>query len=165
MLRLKLFTFLLISLGASAQGDWHDLYKKASYSEVIEACDAIIPDDSADCEIGCFNYSGMMDMKFKTLVTYEDSVDVISGKRAEFLKHWLNAYWPGGEYSETFQHDMFVKYNNHGFWVFVQEPTLPFYSEELEKGDEMYLYLLFAGTLVINNEEQYIFVANDFEKK
>lgn len=161
---LPLFLGFMISSTAIAQNeDWHDAYQLGTYDEVLDICKSYIPDDSADCEIACYNYVGRFDLKFKVLFTYEDSVASCSGKTADFIGHWTKTYWPNGEFSETFVHSVKVSYKGKNFWFPVQEPTFPYYQEELAAGDEVYLYLMFAGTLVVADETHYIFVANDFE--
>lgn len=163
---LLLFLGLMLSAMAFSQDkDWHDAYQLSSFDEVLEICKSHIPNDSAECAVACYNYVGRFDLKFKVPFVYEDSTVICSGRTHDFIGYWTKTFWPSGEFSEMFIHSTLVSYEGEKLWFPVQEPTFPFYGEELQLGDEVYLFLMFAGTVVVNDQTEYVFVANDFEKK
>ncbi|XOV68461.1 MAG: hypothetical protein ACFHU9_04640 [Fluviicola sp.] len=164
MKNLLLLLLINVSTTTIAQEDWHDAYVEASYDDVLAFVEQLMPNDTNECPVVCMNFVGLFDQKFKVPFTYK--AEIIDGdtNRLNYINRWTSTYWPGGQFDDTFMQEVKVSHKGKDMYFFVQEPTRPFYSKELRKNDLLYLYLMFVGTLKIGDNEQYIFVANDFEK-
>lgn len=148
-----------------AQEDWTSTYEELIYDEVIERCDSYLPNDSVECLNICVGFVGRFDLKFKVALEYKGKATKIEENRAYFIDKWVRTYWPTGEFNDMFQHEIQFSYDDLPLTIIVQEPTLKYYSKELKKDDSVYLYLMFAGILTVDGVTEYIFVANEFEKK
>lgn len=154
-----------MSLISSAQEeDWHDNYTQIDFSELLEIAESVMGEEAKECESTCYNFSGLFNMKYKVEFQFMDSVSSSNLIKRKYIDNWVRTYLSGTQ-NEMFFREIQFAHEGKNYWFFVQEPTFPYYQEELAKGDSVYLYLMFAGTLIVNNEIEYIFVANDFEKK
>jgi hypothetical protein len=145
------------------QEDWHDKYKLSTIDNAISASNSTMPQESNDCIKPCYNYYGLFDLKFKVEMKYLDSIMLTSQTRKTYIDSWIKTYQPNSN-KNMFIHEILFSSGGKKYWIFVQEPTVSFYKEELKKNDGVYLYLMFIGTIVINKETEYIYVANDFQK-
>lgn len=158
-------SLILTTYSFSQNDEWQNSYKLLSYDKTLEICKSYLPNDSTDCSKSCYNFVGIFDLKFKVPFIYEGSISEVAGNKSLYIDRWAKTYWPAGQYNELFKHLILVSNKKEKISVFVQEPTLEYYPMELKKGDKVYLYLMFVGTLVTNNVTELIFVANDFEKR
>ena len=163
-LKLILISFLTISSTGFTQGDWQDNYPKIDFSKLLDMAESTLGEDAKECENICYNYYGLFDMKYKVEFRYMDSISSENTVKKKFIDNWMKTYQSSAK-NEMFLREILFTYKGTNYWFLVQEPTLPYYAEELDKGDAVFLYLLFVGTFVVDNEIEYVFVANDFEKK
>ncbi len=155
--------FILVMQLSYAQQDWHDLYPKSALSDVISYVKSNMPNDSVDCKT-CYNFYGTFDVKYKVEMKYLDSMRVADDTHKKYLDLWTKTYM-GLDSNDLFIRELKFGNGKEQYWVAVQEPTYPYYPDELREGDKVYLYVLFLGTLIVDNKEYLMFVANDFEKK
>lgn len=147
-----------------AQEDWTDNYRSISFADLLDTCSTTIPNDSVDCSKVCYNYCGLFDLKFKVEFEYLKSTTTANDTRKTYIDQWFKGYWQDKP-NDMFIHEILFSNNGEKRWFFVQEPTLKYYNEELKKGDKVYLYLMFVGTLVVENKTEYMFVVNEFQAK
>ncbi len=82
---------------------------------------------------------------FRVRVIYADSLRPIEVDKATVLQHSYKAFSMGINAEELYRHEMCVWERGREYWIPVQEPLLVSFSEELERGDEVDLYITCVG--------------------
>lgn len=163
-MKLLLAVCLLFSSVAIAQSsDWQDSYPRIELPELITLCENSMGEEALTCETTCLNFYGLMDIKYEVEFIYMDSINDLVGIKKRYIDDWIKVYL-GDRYKDMFQHEILFSNDSINYRIAVQEPTLPYYGDELKKGDSVYLYLLYVGTLIENDVLEHVFVANDFLK-
>lgn len=156
---------LLLGINCSAQTtDWQDTYESIEYDDAVARCEALMGEDAKVCETTCYNYCGKNDLKFESEFIYLGSESELDSTKLKFIDNWIKAYFNKSS-ADLYKHDILFSNNGNHYRIAVQEPTLEYYKDELKKKDRVYLYIMYAGTIVKNNMVEHVFVANDFLKK
>ncbi len=163
-MKLLLAVFSLFSSVALSQsGDWQDSYPRMEFTDLLTLCENSMGEEALTCETTCLNFYGLMDLKYEVEFTYKGASSELTGTKKRYIDDWINVYL-GDRYKDMFQHEILFSNDSVDYRIAVQEPTFPYYSDELKNGDSVYLYLLYVGTLIKEDVLEHVFVANDFLK-
>jgi len=94
---------------------------------------------------------------------YLDSIRDINEIGRNFIEEWVSMLG-FNSFKNIFKHEMLFSSNGKMYWLYVQEPTISYYKQELKIYDSVYIYSSYAGSIKIKDDLSYIFTANDFQK-
>lgn len=151
------------NIAIAQSGDWQDSYPSMDFGDLLSHCQEIMGPDIQTCESTCLSFYGLLDVKYEVAFTYQGDAAELRSTKRRYLDDWIKTYL-GDRYKDMFQHEITFSHDSVNYRIAVQEATLPYYSKELKKGDSVFLYLAFVGTIVEDGSLEYIFVANDFLK-
>ena len=100
-------------------------------------------------------------------VTYTGRSRSISPKRKELIKHWLTTYYGlerREEYVKLFDTEFLFTETLVEYWLPIQSPLIQPLQEELKKGDEVTLYVVWLGSRKESGKVDWVFLVNEFAK-
>jgi hypothetical protein len=110
------------------------------------------------------NYTGLFGEKYKIQMRFEGVIQSLDNKDREFMNGWVRSFQLPANYSTLFSHKILCSRNEKRHWIFVQNQSVEYYRNELSRRDNVYLYVMFLGSIITNGEKRYVVVANEFRK-
>ena len=99
-------------------------------------------------------------------VTYTGQSRALSAKKREVIATWLKTYGPKNpEYSHLFETELLFTEGKEEYWLPVQAQVIPYFEQELQKGENVNLYLVWVGARRDSGKIEHVFLVNEFEKK
>jgi len=100
-------------------------------------------------------------------VTYTGRSRSIPPKRKELIKDWLTVTYPDrrDEYFKLWDTEFLFTETLIEYWLPVQSPLIQALQEELRKGDDVTLFVAWAGARKESGKVDWVFLVNEFEKE
>ena len=153
-----IFLYLLLcTLSVFSQDSWDVNYR---YTTI----DQIIRDIGTGLTTVENNYTGLFGEKYKIQMRFEGVIQSLDNKDREFMNGWVRSFQLPANYSTLFSHKILCSRNEKRHWIFVQNQSVEYYRNELSRRDNVYLYVMFLGSIITNGEKRYVVVANEFRK-
>ena len=105
---------------------------------------------------------------FPSLVTvkYTGKSRTLSAKKKEVIAAWLKVYGPKNpEYLHLFDTEILFTEGRAAYWLPVQVQMVPFFEQELQKGENVHLYLVWVGGRKDSGKIERVFLVNEFKKE
>jgi hypothetical protein len=159
--RLSYFALIFITIVscglAYGQNSW-DSYKPRTLAEIIKLnsdpetlkkVDVIIPGDLFPSQVK---------------VTYTGASRKISAARKDFINIWEKSHALTPELKGLFDDELLFIEGSVEHWLPVQKQVIPYFEKELQKGEQVTLFTVWAGAKKIEGKWNWIFFVNEFEK-
>ena len=101
---------------------------------------------------------------YRVKVIYLDEYRKISDDKKLLITSWGRSVQIDEKFINVFGHEMLFKYGSTLFWFPIQNQLVPYFKRELKKGDAVNLYTMFVGTLWEDDQMQWVFIVNEFQK-
>jgi len=99
-------------------------------------------------------------------VRYTGESRALSAKKKEVIVAWLKVYGPKNpEYRDLFDNELLFTEGKEEYWLPVQAQVIPFFEKELQKGENVNLYLVWVGGRKNSGKIEHVFLVNEFEKE
>lgn len=69
----------------------------------------------------------------------------------------------GNEIVDLFETELLFKENGVEYWLPVQKQVIPYFAQELKKGDQVTLFLIWIGAYKNAGSWDWVFLVNEFE--
>lgn len=166
-----IFFVWLILLSVSqtfAQNNW-DAYQPRTLKEItttiaeksFKSPDVHIRDEKKDISI-ILSYNSYQS---RVKAIYSGTSRKVSDKRKELISIWLKTLGKPKEYLDLFETEYLFIEEKAEYWLPVQKPLISFFGEELKKGDEVTLFVVWLGARKESKSIDHIFLVNEFEKE
>ena len=100
----------------------------------------------------------------RVTVTYTGEKRAIPAKRKEFIGYWAKSRGLRQEIVDLFEDELLFKEESTEYWLPVQKQVIPFFADELKKGDTVELYLIITGSRTEDGVTDWVFLVNEFKK-
>ena len=168
-MRHKLLLFILFAAVAllsqyravEAQDNW-DNYRPRTLKQLLEQLAKVASEPEAR--------KAHLELLFtdsfpsRVAVTYTGEKRAIPAKRKEFIGYWAKSRGLRQEIVDLFEDELLFKEDSTEYWLPVQKQVIPFFAEELKKGDTVELYLIITGSRTEDGVPDWVFLVNEFKK-
>jgi hypothetical protein len=116
-------------------------------------------------------------MKYKSLVSLFVSLLVVSSLFAQddwakykprglkkIIAVYAEASFKNPEYRDLYATEFLFTEGSVAYWLPVQKQLIPYFEQELKKGDKVNLYVVWVGGRKESGTIEHVFSVNDFEK-
>jgi hypothetical protein len=155
----------LLSLGgtariADAQSNWAR-YKPGTIAAVIEQHDSTIRADHISKHPGLI-VSGH---DFPTLarVIYQGDSRPLDSKRLEVLREWGMTFLRDTAIVQDFHREYLFQEGKRRIWLPVQDSVASYFTRELQPGQVVSLYVIWAGAYYAGKDITWTFLVNEFK--
>jgi hypothetical protein len=163
---LALFIALFISQTFAQSPSW-DLYEPRTLKEITNTIaakslknpDVLIRDDKKDVSI-ILSYNSFQS---RVKATYTGTSRKVSDQRKEVISIWLKTLGKPKELLDLFENEYLFLEDKVEYWLPVQKSLIPYFGEELKKGDTVTLFVAWLGARKQAKDIDYIFLTNEFE--
>ncbi len=87
----------------------------------------------------------------------------VSAKKKELIFNWVKSFGYRLEIADLFESELSFKEGSVEYWLPVQKQVSPYFAQELKKGDEVTLLLIWVGVRRESEQTDWVFLVNDFE--
>ena len=87
----------------------------------------------------------------------------VSAKKKELIFYWIKSFGYRLEIADLFESELSFKEGSVEYWLPVQKQVSPYFAQELKKGDEVTLLLIWVGVRRESEQTDWVFLVNDFE--
>jgi hypothetical protein len=101
---------------------------------------------------------------YRVKVSYLDNVREISKEKKELITLWGESLDIDKTFINLYGHEMLFQRGTTSFWFPVQSPLVRDFKREIERSNEVNLYVMFVGTVFESGQVQWVFVVNEFRK-
>jgi hypothetical protein len=101
---------------------------------------------------------------YRVKVKYLDNVREISKEKKELITLWGKGLQVEKEIINLYGHEILFQHAATSFWFPVQSPLVQDFKREIERGNDVSLYVMFVGTVFESGLVQWVFVVNEFQK-
>lgn len=145
-----------------AEADW-DRYAPADLSAIIKEHSAHI-DFSEGTSVN-INASAINN-PYRVEVEFLGEVRKIGNEKKLLLDLWARSH--GGSipkrFTKAFGHEALFRQVSTLYWFPIQSQLVPFLQDEVKKNERVYLYTMFVGTVLEEEEVSWVFLINEFRK-
>ena len=96
-------------------------------------------------------------------VIYTGESRIVSAKRKELIVDWVKSFRNKPEIADLFESELLFKEGSVEYWLPVQKQVIPYFAQEVKKGDEVTLLLVWVGVRREPEQTDWVFLVNDFE--
>src|SRR5215475_3671783 len=96
-------------------------------------------------------------------VIYTGESRIVSAKRKELIVDWVKSFRHKPEIADLFESELLFKEGSVEYWLPVQKQVVPYFAQELKKGDEVTLLLVWVGVRREPEQTDWVFLVNEFE--
>jgi hypothetical protein len=112
-----------------------------------------------------FNLNGKATIQpYRISLIYIDAIREISLHHKDLIKHWGMAFKIDPNPEKLFLYELSFLEDSTQYWLPVQNQLIPFFKNELKKGDMVNLFIMAIGTLTYPEETDWVFIVNEFRK-
>jgi hypothetical protein len=97
-------------------------------------------------------------------VTYTGSSRDISARRKKHISAWVKTNGRNPEIANLFETELLFKEGDAEYWLPVQKQVIPYFAEELKKGDQVTVFTIWVGAYKEASKWDWVFLVNEFEK-
>ena len=146
---------------ALAQENW-DNYRPRTLKQLLEQLAKV----ASEREVSKARIDLLFTGSFpsRVTVTYTGEKRAIPAKRKEFIGYWAKSRGLRQELVDLFEDELLFKEDSTEYWLPVQKQVIPFFAEELKKGDTVELYLIITGARTEDGVTDWVFLVNEFKK-
>lgn len=153
-------------ISAQGQDPW-EKYQPRTLDQIIKNHASKVLDDP-DIEMsfpdGSTSVLARYSFTSRVKVTYTGRSRSIAPKRKELIEGWLTVTYPNrrDEYLKVWDTEFLFTETLIEYWLPVQSPLIQALQEELKKGDEVTLYVAWAGARKESGKVDWVFLVNRF---
>ncbi len=166
MARYTLLRVLLFALPGvlSAQSSW-DRYKPGTMRAVMDrARSAVLNDFKSGSDSNLIFWA--TDVSTLARVEYEDSLRSTPPAHLKYLDGWARSFRLTFDASHVFPQEVLVREDSLELWLPVQDTVAKIMRQQLHRGDQVLLYVVFAGAEGGRGPDiDWMFIINDFRAK
>lgn len=106
----------------------------------------------------------VVSLPYRIKMEYQGEFRAISQEKKELLGYLAKSGLLNDFFINLFEAEMLVKDGSNFYWFPVQSILINSLKNEILKGAQINLYVMFAGTVWEADQFQWVFVLNEFEK-
>ncbi len=153
IISISLFFFPVLAL---SQFNW-DSYQPTPYNSLFVYHRSLLEKDStSDGNVDV--RVNTIERKYRIRVQSGDSVRPIDEAIKQLCDVWLTRVIQRPDLKDLFLHEILVVADGKRHWLPIQEPVLKFYSNEVSKGQFLYIYATLVGSI----DDELILSVNEF---
>jgi hypothetical protein len=164
-MRLKLFAFALIAtlgtIAAAQEQDQRGKYRPRTLGQIVKQHSQRVTDIKA----GTYSLFTADGFPSRVAVTYTGQSRKIAPKRKEFIAEWEKTLTSGQKITELFEDEFLFVEDSVEYWLPVQKRLIPYFKQELKKGERIELLLMWIGAKKESEKVDWVFLVNEFEKE
>jgi len=96
-------------------------------------------------------------------VIYTGESRIVSAKRKELIVDWVKSFRHKPEIADLFESELLFKEGSVEYWLPVQKQVIPYFAQEVKKGGEVTLLLVWVGVRREPEQTDWVFLVNEFE--
>ena len=155
-------TLFLMTNYASAQDSWEN-YKPRTLKQIIQQHEPELAKERGQAKVVSIISADSFPSRVKVIYTGESRI--VSAKRKELIVDWVKSFLYKPEIADLFESELLFKEGSVEHWLPVQKPVIPYFAQELKKGDEVTLLLVWVGARIDPEQTDWVFLVNEFEAK
>ncbi len=148
-------------VSAHAQDNW-DNYQPGTLKELLKRHGGLT--ESAETRNARLHLLFTDSFPTRVKVNYTGEKRAIPAKRKEFIDAWARSRALKQEIVDLFQEELLFKEDSTEYWLPVQKQVIPYFAEELKKGDTVELFLIVTGAKIESGVADWVFLVNEFKK-
>jgi tetratricopeptide (TPR) repeat protein len=150
----------LITNYALAQDPWES-YKPRTLKQIIQQHESELVTERGQAKAVLIFSAEPFKSRVKVIYTGESRI--VSAKRKELIVDWVKSFRYKPETADLFESELLFKEGSVEHWLPVQKQVIPYFAQELKKGDEVTLLLVWAGARRDPEQTDWVFLVNEFE--
>jgi Tfp pilus assembly protein PilF len=147
---------------ALAQDSWES-YKPGTIKQIIQQHEPELVTERGQAKTVSIISADSFPSRVKVIYTGESRI--VSAKKKELIVDWVISFRYKPETADLFESELLFKEGSVEHWLPVQKPVIPYFAQELKKGDEVTLLLVWAGARRDPEQTDWVFLVNEFEAK
>lgn len=155
---------LVFQIGYAAQDSW-DRYKPTEIKDLVAEIESVKPPAKFE-ERSVFNNALAMNFPNRIKLEYTGETRDLSEDAETMFKSWVSVLGRKEEDFIIFEREMLFKDGDIKYWMPVQSALIPYFQDEITKGNPVTLYVMLLGGVKgeNTNEWQWIIIVNEFRK-
>jgi hypothetical protein len=152
-----LVVFLLVGCRfAYGQSSW-DNYKPRTLNEIIKR-----HSHPEAFKVDSFLTANTFPSQVK--VTYTGTSRKIPVAKKAHISDWVKMFKADMGLVDLFETELLFIENSVEYWLPVQKQVIPYFEQELKKGETVTLFTIWIGAKKIEGKWNWVFLVNEFEK-
>lgn len=147
-------------------GSSWERYKPSSIEDLVAAVSQV-SSPSTETEISYYIETDA-GYQFPSCVRmeYEGKYREIAEPRKMFFTAWSGIFGKENQQQviESIKHEALFTENDKEYWFSVYEPLIPYMEDELSQNKPAIIYVVWAGTVFVDQKADHIFVIGEFSK-
>jgi hypothetical protein len=152
---------LAASVTAWAQGFNYDAYEPRTLAELIAKYDVKELEERKVAD-GSSSFGASFPSRVR--VAYAGEQRKIPDERKQFINDWVKTHRLDPRIGELFESELKFIEDGKEFWLPVQKQVIPYFAEELKKGEPVDLYVVIAGGRKFKGKWDWLILVNEFVK-
>lgn len=140
----------------TGESTW-DRYKPRTMSQIIRENSEAVSNTEGITSIFPGDYPS------KIRMVYTGNSRPISVERKKHISDWATQYGIKPGFKEQFETELLFTENSVEYWMPVQSQVIPYFPQEVKKGEQVTLLTAWIGAIVNNGKADWIFLVNEFE--